>query len=102
MLHTTPQPMELFSATNTNVHVAVGNSLHKTTTLLQWTFNHFQNAEIVIIHVYQPSPVIPTLCKLNCFTFQCSISMIYDVVLYFTLFVHIRFFFCSAKLALFV
>jgi len=58
-----PQPMEQ------KVHIAVGKSLHKTTTLLQWTFNHFQNAEIVLIHVYQPSPFIPTLCKLNFFTF---------------------------------
>lgn len=57
------------SPTNLKVHIAVGKSLHKTTTLLQWTFNHFQNAEIVLIHVYQPSPFIPTLCKLNFFTF---------------------------------
>lgn len=49
------------SPTNLKVHIAVGKSLHKTTTLLQWTFNHFQNAEIVLIHVYQPSPFIPTL-----------------------------------------
>ncbi|CAJ1955734.1 unnamed protein product [Sphenostylis stenocarpa] len=43
------------------VHVAVGKSLDKATTLLQWTLNHFQNAEIVVVHVYQPSLTIPTL-----------------------------------------
>ncbi|XP_045804637.1 U-box domain-containing protein 33-like [Trifolium pratense] len=48
--------------TNPNqIHLAVGKSLHKTTTLLQWTFNQFRNQEIVLIHLYQPSPVIPTL-----------------------------------------
>ncbi|KAI5413413.1 U-box domain-containing protein 33 [Lathyrus oleraceus] len=69
--HTSPfsslpqnQPMEHQQSSPTNpnkVHLALGKSLHKTTTLLQWTFNHFRNAEIVILHVYQPSPVIPTL-----------------------------------------
>ncbi|PNX86372.1 U-box domain-containing protein 33-like [Trifolium pratense] len=48
--------------TNPNqIHLAVGKSLHKTTTLLQWTFNQFRNQEIVLIHLYKPSPVIPTL-----------------------------------------
>jgi len=46
------------------VHVAVGKSIDKAVTLLQWALNHFQNAEIVILHVYQPSLTIPTLCKL--------------------------------------
>ncbi|RDX81463.1 U-box domain-containing protein 33, partial [Mucuna pruriens] len=43
------------------IHVAVGKSLHKSLPLLKWTFNHFRNAEIVILHAYQPSLTIPTL-----------------------------------------
>ncbi|KAL2332129.1 hypothetical protein Fmac_019710 [Flemingia macrophylla] len=43
------------------VHVAVGKSLHKTLLLLQWAFNHFRSAEIVIVHAFQPSLTIPTL-----------------------------------------
>lgn len=43
------------------VHVAVGKSIDKAVTLLQWTFKHFQNSEIVILHAYQPSLTIPTL-----------------------------------------
>lgn len=60
-----PQIMEQCAASNRKIHVAVGKSLQKATTLLQWTFNHFRNAEIVLIHVYLPSPLIPTLCKFN-------------------------------------
>ncbi|XP_020223452.1 U-box domain-containing protein 33 [Cajanus cajan] len=43
------------------VHVAAGKSLHKTLPLLRWTLNHFPNAEIVILHAFQPSLTIPTL-----------------------------------------
>ncbi|CAJ1933115.1 unnamed protein product [Sphenostylis stenocarpa] len=43
------------------VHVAVGKSLKKATTLLQWCFTHFSKAQICLIHVYQPSTMIPTL-----------------------------------------
>ncbi|KHN33388.1 U-box domain-containing protein 33 [Glycine soja] len=43
------------------VHVAVGKSLDKAVPLLRWTLNHFRNAEIVIVHAYQPSLTIPTL-----------------------------------------
>ncbi|KAG4978746.1 hypothetical protein JHK86_038220 [Glycine max] len=43
------------------VHVAVGKSLDKVVPLLRWTLNHFRNAEIVIVHAYQPSLTIPTL-----------------------------------------
>ncbi|KAJ1406887.1 Zinc finger, RING/FYVE/PHD-type [Sesbania bispinosa] len=53
-----PQPME---HSNRKVHVAVGKSLEKAVSLLRWTFNQFPNTEIVIIHAYQPSQMIPTL-----------------------------------------
>ncbi|KAI4322144.1 hypothetical protein L6164_021864 [Bauhinia variegata] len=43
------------------VHVAVGKTVKKAVNLLQWAFTHFRNREIRILHVYQPSPVIPTL-----------------------------------------
>jgi hypothetical protein len=63
------QQQSSLSINPNKLHLAVGKSLHKTTTLLQWTFNHFKNQEIVLIHLYQPSPVIPTLCKFIFFTF---------------------------------
>lgn len=40
--------------------MAVGRSASKTLTLLQWTFRHFGCSEIVLVHVHQPSPMIPT------------------------------------------
>ncbi|RDY09516.1 U-box domain-containing protein 33 [Mucuna pruriens] len=43
------------------VHVAVGKSLKKAATLLQWCFTHFRKAQICLLHVYQPSTMIPTL-----------------------------------------
>ncbi|CAL0329139.1 unnamed protein product [Lupinus luteus] len=43
------------------VHVAVGKSVQKATTLLQWCLSQFKNTHICLIHVYQPSPLIPTL-----------------------------------------
>ena len=51
------------------VHVAVGKSLDKSVPLLRWALNHFRNVEIVILHAYQPSITIPTLCKLVLFYF---------------------------------
>lgn len=56
------------------VHVAVGKSLDKVVPLLRWTLNHFRNAEIVIVHAYQPSLTIPTLCKLISFNSQSKFS----------------------------
>ncbi|XP_047174561.1 U-box domain-containing protein 33-like isoform X1 [Vigna umbellata] len=43
------------------VHVAVGKSLKKGTTLIRWCFTHFSKAQICLLHVYQPSTMIPTL-----------------------------------------
>ncbi|CAA0811887.1 U-box domain-containing protein 33 [Striga hermonthica] len=42
------------------VHVAVGRSLEKTMALLQWTCSVFPGREVVLLHVYRPSPFIPT------------------------------------------
>ncbi|KHN21956.1 U-box domain-containing protein 33 [Glycine soja] len=43
------------------VHVAVGKSLKKAATLLQWCFTHFSKPQIFLLHVHQPSTMIPTL-----------------------------------------
>lgn len=46
------------------VYVAIGKSVEKGASLLRWTFERFGcGREICILHVHQPSPVIPTLCK---------------------------------------
>ncbi|KAK7404577.1 hypothetical protein VNO78_05530 [Psophocarpus tetragonolobus] len=42
------------------VHVAVGKSLKKAATLLQWCFTRFSNAHICLLHVYEPSTMIPS------------------------------------------
>ncbi|KAJ4816786.1 U-box domain-containing protein kinase family protein [Rhynchospora pubera] len=49
------------SSAGQKLHVAVGKSPEKTLSLLRWTFRRFVCTEIVLLHVYQPSPVIPTL-----------------------------------------
>ncbi|XP_078159759.1 U-box domain-containing protein 33-like isoform X2 [Carex rostrata] len=49
------------SSAGSRLHVAVGKSPEKTFSLLRWTFRRFGCTEIVLLHVYQPSPVIPTL-----------------------------------------
>ena len=51
------------------VHVAVGKSVEKAVNLLRWTFTRFNNTEICILHVYQPSSVIPTLCESTPFAY---------------------------------
>ncbi|RZC78748.1 hypothetical protein C5167_002986 [Papaver somniferum] len=43
------------------VYVVVVNSIDMTVALLHWTFRQFRNREICLVHVYQPSPTIPTL-----------------------------------------
>ncbi|KAG8387827.1 hypothetical protein BUALT_Bualt02G0061600 [Buddleja alternifolia] len=43
------------------VHVAVGKSVEKTVSLLQWSFSTFRGQEICLLHVHRPSPLIPTL-----------------------------------------
>ncbi|XP_072960662.1 U-box domain-containing protein 33-like isoform X1 [Typha angustifolia] len=43
------------------IYVAVGRSAEKTLGLLRWAFRRFRCTEIGLIHVHQPSPLIPTL-----------------------------------------
>ncbi|KAL3850684.1 hypothetical protein ACJIZ3_012566 [Penstemon smallii] len=43
------------------VYVAVGKSVDKTVSLLQWTFRTFHGQEVCLLHVHRPSPLIPTL-----------------------------------------
>ncbi|EEC66449.1 hypothetical protein OsI_32495 [Oryza sativa Indica Group] len=43
------------------VHVAVGRSPEKTLGLLRWAFRRFACTQVVLVHVHQPSPLIPTL-----------------------------------------
>ncbi|MED6133653.1 hypothetical protein PIB30_030173 [Stylosanthes scabra] len=49
------------AAVDEKVHVAVGKSVGKGATLLQWAFSNFTNPHILLLHVHQPSPFIPTL-----------------------------------------
>ncbi|KAK9279071.1 hypothetical protein L1049_012746 [Liquidambar formosana] len=57
----TSQMPEIVEEGGDAVHVAVGKSVEKAVALLHWTFGRFENREICILHVHQPSPVIPTL-----------------------------------------
>lgn len=59
---TSPSP-EITVHGDDKVHVAVGKSLDKAVSLLKWSINRFENHEICILHVHQPSPFIPTLRK---------------------------------------
>ncbi|KAG8095531.1 hypothetical protein GUJ93_ZPchr0012g20813 [Zizania palustris] len=43
------------------VHIAVGRSPEKTLSLLRWAFRRFACVHVTLLHVHQPSPVIPTL-----------------------------------------
>lgn len=54
---------EIVEDDGNKVHVAVGKSVEKAMSLLNWTFTHFEGKEVCILHVYQPSQLIPTHCK---------------------------------------
>ncbi|KAL4340773.1 hypothetical protein GQ457_08G001140 [Hibiscus cannabinus] len=43
------------------VFVAVGRSVEKAVNLLHWTLSQFDGKDICLLHVHQPSPLIPTL-----------------------------------------
>lgn len=45
------------------VYVAVGRSVEKAVSLIQWSSERFCGRDICLVHVHQPSPLIPTLCK---------------------------------------
>uniref|UniRef100_A0A0D9W1U8 RING-type E3 ubiquitin transferase n=1 Tax=Leersia perrieri TaxID=77586 RepID=A0A0D9W1U8_9ORYZ len=66
--------MDLFLHSNSNstwplpnaaadalVYVAVGRSPEKTLGLLRWAFRRFGCGHVALLHVHQPSPLIPTL-----------------------------------------
>ena len=57
------------------VFVAVGKSVEKAVNLLSWTLKRFGGEDICLLHVHQPSPLIPTLCKLS-----LSLSLIFFFV----------------------
>ncbi|KAI4334520.1 hypothetical protein L6164_019203 [Bauhinia variegata] len=57
----TSHAVEAIEECDEKVHVAVGKTVQKAVNLLQWAFTHFRNREILILHVHQPSSVIPTL-----------------------------------------
>ncbi|PON36720.1 Tyrosine-protein kinase [Parasponia andersonii] len=48
---------------NKVVHVAVGKSVEKAISLLNWTFRRFEGKGVCILHVYRPSQLIPTHCE---------------------------------------
>uniref|UniRef100_A0A5B6ZZV1 RING-type E3 ubiquitin transferase n=1 Tax=Davidia involucrata TaxID=16924 RepID=A0A5B6ZZV1_DAVIN len=60
-LTATSQLPEIVEEGGDRVHVAVGKSVNKAVSLLHWAFRQFANQEICVAHVYQPSPLIPTL-----------------------------------------
>ncbi|TYG88055.1 hypothetical protein ES288_A13G264900v1 [Gossypium darwinii] len=43
------------------VFIAVGKSVERAVNLLQWTLKRFGGKHICLLHVHQPSPLIPTL-----------------------------------------
>lgn len=57
----TSQQPEITGEGTERVYVAVGKSLEKTVSLIQWTLKRFGKGEICLVHVHQPSPQIPTL-----------------------------------------
>lgn len=48
---------------NNKIHVALGKSVEKAMSLLDWTFRRFHGKDVCILHVHQPSHLIPTYCK---------------------------------------
>jgi len=54
---------------NERVYVAVGNSLEKALSLLNWVFSIFGTRQICLLHVHRPSPLIPTPCKFSLLLF---------------------------------
>src|SRR5512136_2524594 len=64
------------------VHVAVGRSPEKTLGLLRWAFRRFACAQVVLVHVHQPSPLIPTLCTILVFQFLLSFFLSWSIYLF--------------------
>ncbi|KAK6935880.1 U-box domain [Dillenia turbinata] len=58
---TSSQPPEISGGGGGKIHLAVGKSVEKTVGLINWTSQRFQNRKICLLHVHQPSPLIPTL-----------------------------------------
>ncbi|GAB2274360.1 hypothetical protein Dimus_009124 [Dionaea muscipula] len=57
-----PEIVESVQERVVTVHVAVGKSVDKAIALIRWTIRRFGNgAEVCLVHVHQPSPLIPTL-----------------------------------------
>ncbi|GAB2214735.1 hypothetical protein Drorol1_Dr00019097 [Drosera rotundifolia] len=57
-----PEIVEESRRGNEKVHVAVGRSVEKAVVLIQWTIRRFgDGVEVCLVHVHQPSPLIPTL-----------------------------------------
>ena len=67
------------ASSSERVYVALGNSIEKAVSLLNWVFESLGTRQICLLHVHRPSPLIPTLCKLylSCFLsfFFCFWSM---------------------------
>lgn len=55
------------------VYVAVSKNSEKAASLLQWTFQYFEGRDVCILHVHQPSQLIPTPCKYS-LSWKCKIS----------------------------
>jgi hypothetical protein len=64
------------------VHVAVGRSPEKTLGLLRWTLRRFQCGRIALLHVHQPSPLIPTLREYPHFALERALLPVCSTVEY--------------------
>ncbi|KAF9665511.1 hypothetical protein SADUNF_Sadunf16G0130400 [Salix dunnii] len=49
------------SSSSERVYVALGNYIEKAVSLLNWVFESLGTRQICLLHVYRPSPLIPTL-----------------------------------------
>ncbi|KAL5581011.1 hypothetical protein UlMin_013453 [Ulmus minor] len=58
---TTSHLPEIVEDYGNKVYVAVGKSVEKGLSLLNWSFRRFPGKEICLLHVHQPSQLIPTL-----------------------------------------
>ncbi|KAI9402253.1 hypothetical protein POPTR_001G239100v4 [Populus trichocarpa] len=49
------------ASSSERVYVALGNSIEKAVSLLNWVFESLGTRQICLLHVHRPSPLIPTL-----------------------------------------
>jgi len=83
---------------NERVYVAVGNSLEKALSLLNWVFNIFGTRQICLLHVHRPSPLIPTPCKFSLLLFFLVCILYSNLEMFVEFNFYLLFFFDSCSL----